>query len=52
MTIDDKFRYEKLKYDIKREAANKQQYQHYHLEKLINMNILQVNKYDLLIKRE
>ena len=27
-----------------------QKYNHYHLEKLINMNILQVKKYWLLIK--
>ena len=29
-----------------------QKYQHYHLEKLINMDILQVKKYYLLIKVE
>ena len=29
-----------------------QKYQHYHLEQLINMNILQVKKYCLLIKEE
>ena len=27
-----------------------QKYQYYHLEKLVNMNILQVKKYYLLIK--
>ena len=27
-----------------------QKYQHYHLEKLINMNILQVKQYSFLIK--
>ena len=49
MAIDDKIRDEKLGYDIQREAAK---YQHYHLESLINMNILQVKKYYLLIKEE
>ena len=39
----------KQQYDINREAAK---YQHYHLEKLINMNILLVKKYYLLIKEE
>ena len=29
-----------------------QKYQHYHLQKLRNMNILQVKKYYLLIKVE
>ena len=47
MTIDDKIRDEKLQYDINREAT---EYRLYHLEKLINMNILQVKKYCLLIK--
>ena len=47
MTIDDKIRDEKLQYDINREQ---QKYQHYHLEKLINMIILQVKNYFLLIK--
>ena len=47
MTIDDKIRDEKLKYNINREAVK---YQHYLLEKLINMNILQVMKYCLLAK--
>ena len=42
MTIDDKIENEKLEYDINREA---QKYQLYCLEKLINMNILQVKKY-------
>ena len=47
MTTDDKIRDEKLQYDINREH---QKYQHYRLEKLIDMNFLQVNKYCLLIK--
>ena len=47
MTIDDKIRDEKLQYDINREAAK---VQHYHIEKLINMNILQVKKQYLLIE--
>ena len=38
MTIDDKIRDEKLQYGINGEAAKK--YQHYHLVKLINMNLL------------
>ena len=46
MTIDDKIRDEKLQYDSNRKQ---QKYQHYHLEKLINMNILQVKEYCLLI---
>ena len=31
---------------------NQQKYQHYHLEKLVNMDILQVKHYYLLIKEE
>ena len=31
-------------------TEKQQKYQHYHLEKLINMNTLQVNKYCVLIK--
>ena len=42
MTIDDKIRDEKLQYDIS---------QYYHLEKLINMNILQVKKYCILVEQ-
>ena len=49
MATDDKIKEEKLQYDINREAAK---YHHYHLEKSINMNILQVKKYHLLIKEE
>ena len=33
-------------------TEKQQQYQHYHLEKLVNMNILQVKKYCLLIKNK
>ena len=33
-------------------TEKQQKYQHYHLEKLINMKILQVKKYYLLIKEE
>ena len=47
MTIDDEIRDEEPQFDINREAAK---YQHYHLKKLINMNILQVKKYCYLIK--
>ena len=50
MAIDDnKIRGEKLQYGINRKAAN---HQHYHLEKLINMNILQTKKYYTRIKEE
>ena len=42
MTIGDKIRDEKLQYDFLIEKQQK--YQHYHLEKLINMNILQVKE--------
>ena len=31
-------------------TEKQQKYQHYHLEKLINMNILQMKKYCLLTK--
>ena len=47
MTIDDKFKDEKLQYDINKEEAKKQ---HYRQVKLRNMNILQVKKYQYLIK--
>ena len=50
MTIDDKIRDEKLPFDINRERQQKSLIINYHLEKLINMNILQVKKYYLLIK--
>ena len=33
-------------------TEKQQKYQHCHLEKLINMNVLQVKKYYLLIKEE
>ena len=33
-------------------TEKKQKYQLYHLEKLINMNLLRVKKYYLLIKEE
>ena len=49
MTIDDKIRDEKLQHETK---GKLQKYQHYDLEKLINMNILQVKKYYLLLKEE
>ena len=42
MTIDEKIRDEKLQYDINRKAA---EISAYLLEILININILQVNKY-------
>ena len=49
MSIDDDIKYERLQYNINREAAK---YQHYHLQKLVNMNMLQAKKYYLLIKEE
>ena len=47
MTTDDKIRNGKLQYDTNREAAK---VSIYHLENLINMNILEVMKYCLLTK--
>ena len=41
MTIDDKIRDEKLQMIL---TEKQQKYQRYHLEKLINMNILQAKK--------
>ena len=49
MTIDEKIRDEKLQYDINRKAAKISAYL---LEILININILQVNKYYLSIIKE
>ena len=49
MTIDDKIKDEKIQYNINSEAAKSR---HYNMEKLINMNFLQVRKYYLLIKEE
>ena len=49
MSIDDEIKYERLQYNINREAAK---HQHYHLQKLVNMNMLQAKKYYLLIKEE
>ena len=45
MTIDDKIRDEKLQYDINREAAKLSALSSGKIDKLINMNILQVKKY-------
>ena len=44
MTIDDKINVIL--------TENQQKYQHYRLEKMIKMNILQMKKYYLLIKEE
>ena len=33
-------------------TEKQQKHQHYHLEKMINKNVLQVKKYNLLIKEE
>ena len=49
MNIDDKIRDENLQYDINREAVK---YLHKQLEKLMNMNMLQMKKYYLLNKEE
>ena len=46
MTIDGKIRDESYNMIL----TEKQQKYHYHLEKLINMNIIQVKRYSLLIK--
>ena len=48
MTIDDKIRDENLQYDNNKEAAKISALSS---GKLINMNILQMKKYRLLIKR-
>ena len=55
MTTDDKINEEKMQDDINREAVKYYHleiiiYYHYHLEKLINMDILQMKKQCLLIK--
>ena len=51
MTTDDKiWDRKKIQYYINRLTEKEQKYQHYHLKKLINMNMLQVRKYCLLIK--
>ena len=48
MTIDDK-----IKENWNMTLAEKQQkYQHYYLEKVIKMNVIQVKKYYHLIKEE
>ena len=47
MTIDDEIRDGKIQYNINKEQ---QKYQYYHLEKLMNINILQAKKYYLLVK--
>ena len=49
-TIDDKIRNGKLQYSITILTEKQDKYQHYHLEKLININILQVQKYYPRIK--
>ena len=49
MKSDDKIKDEKLQHNIHRDD---QKYQLYHLEKLVNMNFLQLKKYYFLIKEE
>ena len=49
MATDDKIRDEKLNIIL---TEKQQRFQHYHSEKLININILQVKKHYLLIKKE
>ena len=49
MAIEDQIKYEKLQYDINREAAK---YQLYHQAKLINMNTLLVKRYYHLINNK
>ena len=50
MTIDDKIKEKKLQYDILTEKQQKNQ--RCHLDKSINMNFLQAQKYYLLINVE
>ena len=58
MTSDDQIKDEKIQYDINREVLSLKslslalKYQPYHQAKLINMNILQVEKYCILIKNK
>ena len=47
MAIKDKIRDEKREYDI---TEKFQKYQHYHLERLLIINILHFKKYYLLIE--
>ena len=49
MTIDDMIRDEKSQIVL---TEKQEKDQHYYLEKLINMNVLQMNEYYLLIKEE
>ena len=49
MTTDDRLEIENCNMIL---SEKEQKYQDYHLEKLINMNILQVKKYYLLIKEK
>ena len=49
MTIDDMIRDEKPKIVL---TEKQEKDQHYDLEKLINMNVLQMKEYYLLIKEE
>ena len=50
MTIDDKIRDEKLQYDINREAAKLSSLLSGKIDKLINLNVLQVKKCCLRMK--
>ena len=49
LTIDDKIRNNIYNMIL---TEKQQKYHHYHLKKMINMNILQVKKYYLLFKEE
>ena len=58
MTSDDQIKDEKIQYDINREVLSLKslslalKYQPDHQAKLINMNILQVEKYCILIQNK
>ena len=49
MAVNDKMKDEKMEYDIEKKMHK---YMQYHQVKLINVNLLLVNKYYLLIKEE
>ena len=49
MKINDKTRNENCNMIL---TEKQRKYQHYHLEKVININILQVEKYYLLVNKE
>ena len=52
MATDDKIKDGKLQYGVIKNCNKQQKYTHYHLKKLINMNILHAKKYHQVIKVE